>query len=1079
MRLLAGAGVLLALGVAFVLIALHHLDAPWLKRPLQRWISGVAAFEVDWRSIHVDLGSGVQLEGLEVKSPPAFRDWAPDLFRADSVVVESSVFAGIRVVRITHADVTLVQAGGRGSWERTAKGATQRRQGLSAVLAALFSKPPPISAGSLDRGTFTWINVDPGHPIERVFVSGLSLELQGWTVTLGTAAKPVRLDLKHEFGDTVHTAGLDVQARGSAERRGLVASAEIKVARQDWAPNLSAEKLLSLHLKANFDTAHQRIDLDLDHLQLLDDAVTLKGAALLPDDPTAFPTVHDMEGAVDLKRLAAFVAPLKFPVSVDRGALHFRAKSTDAIDVDGKVDTVVFAGSGASVSLAGASLTATLQPRGPHFVRAKVNGHCIVAAVGAKPWFDQDVHVHLEADHVSKDFRRARVRGTVAGPWGELLVEDEHHAHEEAAHVTFRLPSLAVLRPALPKMPWSVDLDGASASGSIDLRGQIGSERAWIHQRSEIALQNLVARLPAGPLAIRTLSANLRSEGTTREHHAELAVRMAGVQWRGGAPSDQTLDAALDFAAAAPNFHLVLKTDGALAPLVSAEVQARFVGGRRELVSELSASASHLSRLAPFLKDFPRVAGLDLAKMEATLSGRARLQGVSRFEPGLLARARGDAELQGTIRNARWHTGDQTAAISSVRFQAKAKADLQQASLEGRLDAQGAEYALEEDSYRAAPSSLAFSAVLKRDSGELDAQGELNLERLVVGQNFGYPLEGLKLSFSLERHRDGVIHVPKATLENAAAGTMLELRGGVAIDESPPKLSAQGVLKQDLLKVWRNADVFSGRGHAELRFEVESSDFAVFNTSAALALESVSLQLPPWGITAEGVDSEIPLVSTFARTPRGWAVVRGHRLNPYSALRFWDQHPLFQRRSYFSIRRLATPQLTVESFAGNLKVDHNLISVDQMEMSVRGGHLAGQCLLDTDANNLRARAQLRATGILSSEGEPFDGNASLFVSLHDRNVDGRAEILRIGRRHLLDLLDLQDPQHVAPAFNRVRTALALGYPEQVKITFDRGFANVHIAFGGIAKLVKVDDLRGIPMEPLLDKYLVKYVKEEP
>ena len=110
------------------------------------------------------------------------------------------------------------------------------------------------------------------------------------------------------------------------------------------------------------------------------------------------------------------------------------------------------------------------------------------------------------------------------------------------------------------------------------------------------------------------------------------------------------------------------------------------------------------------------------------------------------------------------------------------------------------------------------------------------------------------------------------------------------------------------------------------------------------------------------------------------------------------------------------------------------------------------------------------------ESCPLKENPS---TLHDRSVDGRAEILRIGRQHLHDLLDLQDPQHVAPAFNRVRTALALGYPEQVKITFDRGFANVHIAFGGIAKLVKVDDLRGIPMEPLIDKYVMKYVKEEP
>jgi len=257
---------------------------------------------------------------------------------------------------------------------------------------------------------------------------------------------------------------------------------------------------------------------------------------------------------------------------------------------------------------------------------------------------------------------------------------------------------------------------------------------------------------------------------------------------------------------------------------------------------------------------------------------------------------------------------------------------------------------------------------------------------------------------------------------------------------------------------------------------VESSDLTVFHASGALTLDRVALRMPRRGLVAEEVDSEIPLLWAFESTPRGIELIPARRPNPYSTLRFADQHPLFSRRSYLSIRRLVTPDFTLESFAGNVKVDHNLIAIDQMEMSVRGGYLAGQCLLDTDPKALRAKAVLRATGILSSSGEPFDGNAALSVSLRDRSVDGRAEILRIGRRHLLDLLDLLDPYHATPAFNRVRRVLALGYPDRVKITFDRGFANAHITFGGLASLVKLDDLRGIPMEPLIDKYLVK---EEP
>ena len=1077
---------LLAVAVFLVLLAVHHLDAPWLKLRLQRWVSSVIGFEVDWRSVRVDLGAGGHLEGLEVKSPPAFRDIAPDLLKADAVDVDASIFGGLRAIRITSADVTLVQEGNRKSWEVTGTAVPPAAPGpgLSLVLAELFSKPPPIPKASLEGASLTWIRVDPGHPIERVRMSGLSLSLQGWSATLGTAATPVHIDTKYEVGENIHTALLDVHASASAERRGLQAVAEIKVARQNWAPNLSVAKLLSLGIAAKFDTAHQRIDLDLNPVQLLDQTATLKGGVALPDDPAVFPTAHDLDGAVDLQRLASFLAPLKLPLSVDRGALHFRAKSSDEINVEANAGTVVVAGGATTVSLAGASLAATLRPRSAHLLRAQVNGHCTVAAAGAGPSFNEDVRLDLRAEEVAKDFSRARLRGTVAGPWGELAFVDDHRARTDAAHITFHLPSLALLRPLLPKTPWPVDWGSASATGSIDVHAQLGSERPEIHQTSEISVQNLAARLPAGPLVVRSVSANVRSEGTDLAHHADVELRMAGVQWRGGTASDQKLDASLDFVAATPRFHLILKTEGALAS-ASADLQTRFDRARRELVSEFTASASHLSGVALLPKEAPGVARFDLANAEATLSGRARLQGIvlgfdrngaPRFERRPLVTARGEAEVQGTVQNARWLAEEQSAAISSVRFEARAKGNTHQATVDGRLDVRGAKYARGETSYSASPISLRFVTALNPRSGEANAQGELALGQVLVSEDFGYPLEGLKLSFSLERQTDGVVRLPKATLENVSAGTTLELRGGLALEEIPAKLSARGSLTQDLSKVWRNPDVFSGQGRAELRFAVESSDLTVFHASGALTLDRVALRMPRWGLVAEEVDSEIPLLGAFERNPRGIELIQARRPNPYSALRFADQHPLFSRRSYLSIRRLVTPDFTLESFAGNVKVDHNLIAIDQMEMAVRGGHLAGQCLLDTDPKALRAKAVLRATGILSSSGEPFDGNAALSVSLRDRSVDGRAEILRIGRRHLLDLLDLLDPYHATPAFNRVRRVLAFGYPDRVKITFDRGFANAHITFGGLASLVKLDDLRGIPMEPLIDKYLVK---EEP
>ena len=114
---------------------------------------------------------------------------------------------------------------------------------------------------------------------------------------------------------------------------------------------------------------------------------------------------------------------------------------------------------------------------------------------------------------------------------------------------------------------------------------------------------------------------------------------------------------------------------------------------------------------------------------------------------------------------------------------------------------------------------------------------------------------------------------------------------------------------------------------------------------------------------------------------------------------------------------------------------------------------------------------MRASGVQSSHGEPFDGNVAVVVAAGDRTVEGRAEIIRIGPRHLLDLLDMEDPLRVDPAINRVRSALAFGYPKRLRLVFDHGFASAHIEIGGLASLIHIDDLSGIPMGPIVDKFL--------
>jgi hypothetical protein len=192
-------------------------------------------------------------------------------------------------------------------------------------------------------------------------------------------------------------------------------------------------------------------------------------------------------------------------------------------------------------------------------------------------------------------------------------------------------------------------------------------------------------------------------------------------------------------------------------------------------------------------------------------------------------------------------------------------------------------------------------------------------------------------------------------------------------------------------------------------------------------------------------------------------------LNPYPMLRFADQHPLLSRSGFMSAGSITMPWISIEPLAGNLSINQNVFSMSQLEMGVRGGRITGQCVLDWQGEESTLEAHVRATGVQSSRGEPFDGNAAVVISGKDRSINGRAEILRIGNRHLLDLLDLEDPHHADPATNRVRYALGLGYPEHVRLSFNHGFGSLLITMGGMAKLLSIDEIRGIPVGPLFDR----------
>jgi hypothetical protein len=329
-----------------------------------------------------------------------------------------------------------------------------------------------------------------------------------------------------------------------------------------------------------------------------------------------------------------------------------------------------------------------------------------------------------------------------------------------------------------------------------------------------------------------------------------------------------------------------------------------------------------------------------------------------------------------------------------------------------------------------------------------------------------------------------VIHVSDLKLENALGGMTLAASGNVDLGGGHRTLSMNTSLTQDLTRLTSIPEFFQGEGRVGIEATVTSPDFALYHVRAAAKGEGVSVHLARAGVDVEAVDGEVPIELVLQAGEHGLELQRSPDRSPYSMLRFADQHPLLTRSGFLSIRRLKTPFVSIAPLVGNLAVEQNIVSLRQFEMGVRGGTVTGQCGLDWDGPRSTVELHVRASGVQSSHGEPFDGNIAVSLSAADRTIEGRAEILRIGERHLLDLLDLQDPLHVDPAMNRIRGALAFGYPDTLRLVFDHGFANARLQLGGLARWISISELRGIPMGPLVDKMLARMLdsseaREEP
>jgi hypothetical protein len=700
-----------------------------------------------------------------------------------------------------------------------------------------------------------------------------------------------------------------------------------------------------------------------------------------------------------------------------------------------------------------------------------------------RPLADAPLHVEVRASDVHPDLSKpAASRGAlhVAVDLGDLHASLD--STKKADDVDFALAadarSLGALRTLLPpplpdEAPWERMAVRLRSNGRVE---HLGGNPAVTHT-TEVSIDN-----PAfDKVAAQSVSLKLASQGTLLQHHADLDLHAWGLSLDGGAPRDDrlTLSATVDRTKPSLQFNLV--TEGRATTTLAASVS--FDPVRRAVPYSIEGHLGGLAALAPLAAKVRGLDAFDLSELDVGISAHGDLLGVVAGvardgtvalepDPARTTAVEGKTDLR--VAHFRWSKGDTAILTPALAWHADMHVAGARRTMESHVEV--GTLHLDLGSKDVDLNGIADSATVAVTGSlanpELEVTQKLAIRAVEQDLVPEYPLGDLAFALTAERSPEGVVHISDLKFANGLGGTTLAVTGNVDLSEGRRTLSVTTSLSQELQRLSKIPERFQGRGNVAVEANVASPDFLHFQVRSVVKGQEVTVSLPRTGVEIETANGEVPITLALEIGSHGVALQRTEKHSPYSMLRFADQHPLLSRSGFLSIERIKTPFLSIAPLVGNLEIDQNVVSLRQFEMGVRNGRITGQCGIDWDGPRSTLELHVRATGVQSSHGEPFDGNIAVAVSAADRSIEGRAEILRIGEQHLLDLLDLQDPLHVDSAINRIRLALNFGYPDKVRLVFDHGFASAHIEVGGLAHyLFRLSDLNGLPMGPILDKML--------
>lgn len=535
---------------------------------------------------------------------------------------------------------------------------------------------------------------------------------------------------------------------------------------------------------------------------------------------------------------------------------------------------------------------------------------------------------------------------------------------------------------------------------------------------------------------------------------------------------------------------------GVRIPEVHLAADATFTARDRRLAFTVDAHAAHVEALPPALRA-SGATGLDAL---ATLSVATRGEAVGLIDrwddaglalaPSAFTASTGQLALRASLEGLRAH-GERGAKAAMERVALEASVAKTGRSLAVRSTVSGNGLEAESTAGGARLQGLEASVDVASPDGEkIDAHARLTVADAELRGKQHVALGKVALAVDAQGSRSEAIGISRLEIASSGLGTSFEASGSVDLRPRTAPVGfgdvvvvgresayLRGVLVADLGALTASVEGLGAKGRVRAPLVLAAGDRSLVRVDGSVEFENVSVD---WGAgRVEGVDGLVP-VDEELRFDGNRVRLVPLAANAFSRERFEDQQPLVSGASFVRVKRIALGDEIAGPLGASVRVERNTIAVERLELTALGGAVGGRLFVDLRGRDTRVDFRGDVTGLaVAADKKPLDAHMAIRLKPWRRALEGRVDVARTSPDQLRLMLDVYDPYQENVSANRARQALVLGYPKSVRMRFQDGLAAVAIDLGGLGSAVRIDEIRGVPIAPMLEKSLLPKLPKEP